>query len=70
VACTTARGDIGGVGVGCDLTWQAEAVLGCQLTSRIFAEADYPALSIDYDNDGLLYDVIMHGAQVTVGIQF
>ena len=66
----TVRGDIGGFGIGSDLTWQAEGALGCQLTPRIFAEAGYRALSIDYDKDGLLYDVILHGAQLTVGIEF
>lgn len=65
-----ARGDIGGFGVGSDLTWQADAALGCQLTQRVFAEVGYRALSIDYDQDGLLFDVIMHGAQVTMGITF
>jgi hypothetical protein len=66
----TARGDIGGFSIGSQLTWQLEGALGCQLTPHIFAEVGYRALSIDYDSNGLLYDVIMQGAQVTMGIAF
>ena len=64
------RGDIGGFGVGSDLMWQAEAALGFQLTRSIFAELGYRALSLDYEKDGLTYDTITHGPQVTVGVQF
>lgn len=66
----TARGDIGGFGVGSDLMWQAEGAFGVQLTRSIHAEAGYRALSFDYEGDGLTFDAIMHGAQVTVGITF
>lgn len=64
------RGDIGGFGVGSDLMWQAEGAFGLQLTSSIFAEAGYRALSFDYEKDGLTFDAIMHGAQVTIGVAF
>lgn len=64
------RGDIGGFGVGSDLMWQAEAALGIQLSKSLFTELGYRALSFDYEKDGLTYDVISHGAQVTVGINF
>jgi hypothetical protein len=66
----TAKGEIGGFGVGSDLTWQAEAALGCQLTPRVFTEVGYRAFGVDYEKDGLTYDVIMHGAQLTLGITF
>ena len=49
----TAKGDVGGFGVGSDFTWQAEAALGCQITGYIFAEAGYRALGTDYEGDGL-----------------
>jgi hypothetical protein len=64
------RGDIGGFGVGSDLMWQAEAALGIQLTRSIYSELGYRALSFDYEKDGLTYDTITHGAQVTLGVQF
>ncbi len=63
-------GDIGGFGVGSDLMWQAEAAIGFQLTRSIFAEVGYRALSFDYEKDGLTYDTITHGAQITLGIEF
>ncbi len=65
-----ARGDIGGFGVGSDLMWQAEGAFGVQLTRSIYAEAGYRALSFDYEGNGFTFDAIMHGAQVTVGMQF
>jgi hypothetical protein len=64
------RGDIGGFGVGSDLMWQAEAAIGFQLTRSIFAEVGYRALSFHYQKDGLTYDTITHGAQITLGIEF
>jgi hypothetical protein len=66
----TAKGDVGGFGVGSDFTWQAEAALGFQLTRNIFAEAGYRALGIDYEGNGLTYNTITHGAQVTLGLNF
>lgn len=65
-----ARGDIGGFGVGSDLMWQGECALGFQLTSSIYTEIGYRALSFDYEDNGLTYDTITHGAQLTLGIQF
>jgi hypothetical protein len=64
------RGDVGGFGVGSKFTWQTEGALGCQLTRSIFAEVGYRALGVDYESDGLIYDVITHGVQVTMGIMF
>lgn len=65
-----AKGDIGGFGVGSDLTWQAEAALGVQMTRSIFTEVGYRALGVDYDKDGLVIDTITHGPQMTLGIIF
>jgi hypothetical protein len=64
------RADVGGFGVGSDLMWQAEAAIGFQVTHSIHAEIGYRALSFDYDHDGLTYDTITHGAQITAGIEF
>ena len=47
-----------------------EAALGFQLTRSIYAEAGYRALGIDYEDKGLTYNTITHGAQVTVGVTF
>lgn len=65
-----AKADVGGFGVGSDFTWQGEAALGWQLTARVSAEVGYRALGIDYEQDGLTYDTLTHGAQITLGISF
>ena len=66
----TAKADIGGFGVGADLTWQAEAAVGMQLSKNMFTEIGYRALGVDYEQDGLLMDTITHGIQLTTGISF
>jgi len=67
---TAVRGEIGGFGVGADLMWEVEAMLGVNLTRSIFTEVGYRALGVDYNNDGLLFDAVMHGPQITTGITF
>ena len=67
---TAVRGEIGGFGVGADLMWEVEAAVGINLTHCVFTEIGYRALGIDYDNDGLLFDAVMHGPQITTGITF
>ena len=64
------KADIGGFGVGSQLTWTAEGAIGCQVTPRIFTEVAYRALAYDYEGNGLTYDMITHGPQATVGITF
>jgi hypothetical protein len=66
---TAVRGEIGG-GVASDLMWEVEGVIGINLTRNIFTEVGYRALAVDYENDGLLFDTLMHGPQITTGITF
>src|SRR6266545_1902535 len=66
---TAVRGEIGG-GVASDLMWEVEGVIGINLTRSIFTEIGYRALAVDYENDGLLFDTVMHGPQITTGITF
>jgi len=66
----TGRGDIGGFGVGSQLAWQVEAALGWQITRNIFAEAGYRVLDMNYQGNGLTYDVLAHGPQLTIGVRF
>ncbi len=66
----TAKADIGGFGVGSDLTWQASGALGCQLTRSIHAELGYRYLYTDYNKDGFLYEVSQSGVEITAGITF
>jgi hypothetical protein len=67
---TAVRGQIGGFGVGADLMWQVEGVVGVNLTRNIFTEVGYRALGVDYENNNLRFDVVYHGPQITTGITF
>ena len=67
---TAVRAEIGGFGIGSDLMWQTEGVIGCQITRNIFTEIGYRAISFDYNQDGFLFDTITHGPQITTGFTF
>jgi hypothetical protein len=52
---------------------QAYAALGCQITRNIHAEAGYRYLYDDFWDEsanGFLYQILLHGAQITAGINF
>ena len=68
-----AEADIGGFGVGSDLTWNAQAVLTYRFTvlgHDAFAAAGYRALSWDYKNGGFAWDVTMSGPMIGAGMRF
>jgi len=65
-----ALGDVGGFGVGSDLTWQAFAGLGYRFDPRWSVTAGYRALGLDFKRGGFELDVIMHGPVVGVGFRF
>ena len=67
---TAVRGEIGGFGVGADLMWEVETVVGINLTRSIFTEIGYRALGGNYENDNFRFDAVMHGPQITTGITF
>jgi hypothetical protein len=67
---TAVRGEIGGFGVGADLMWQVEAMLGINLTRNIFTELGYRALGTDFEDGNFKFDAVMHGPQITTGITF
>ena len=67
---TAVRGEVGGFGVGADLMWQVEGVLGINLTRNIFTEIGYRALAADFKNNDFTFDVVLHGPQITTGITF
>jgi hypothetical protein len=66
----TAESDVGGFGIGSDIAVQAYAALGCQLTRNIFSEIGYRYLYDDFRDTNFLYQLSLHGAQVTVGLKF
>ena len=67
---TAVRGEIGGFGVGADLMWEVEGVLGINLTRSMFTEIGYRALGSDFVDTGFRFDTVMHGPQITTGITF
>ena len=67
---TAVRGEIGGFGVGADLMWEVETVVGINLTRSIFTEIGYRALGGNFEDNGFRFDAVMHGPQITTGITF
>jgi len=57
----TAWGMIGGFGVSSDLAWDAFAGIGYELSDRWSLVGGYRGLGVDYESDGFVFDVIMHG---------
>jgi hypothetical protein len=66
----TAKVDVGGFGAGSDITTQASATVGCQLTRSIYSELGYRYLYVNYDDGGFLYRTSTQGIQLTTGIVF
>jgi hypothetical protein len=66
----TAQTDVGGFGIGSDIAVEAYAALGCQLTRDIFSEVGYRYYYDDFRDGNFLYQLSLHGAQVTVGLTF
>jgi hypothetical protein len=66
----TAQTDVGGFGIGSDIAVEAYAALGCQLTRNIFSEVGYRYYYDDFRDGNFLYQLSLHGAQVTVGLTF
>jgi hypothetical protein len=67
---TAVRGEIGGFGVGADLMWEVETVVGINLTRCIFTEIGYRALGANFEDRDFRFDVVTHGPQITTGITF
>lgn len=63
-------GDVGFFGVSSDLTWQAYGGLGYQVNDWFSAEAGYRYLLEDFDDDGFIYDVALHGPLVGFTFRF
>ena len=66
----TAQTDVGGFGIGSDIAVEAYAALGYQFTRSIFSEVGYRYYYDDFRDGNFLYQLSLHGAQVTVGLTF
>jgi hypothetical protein len=66
----TGRADIGGFGVGSELAWQVNAGVGCHVTRNLYSEVTYRLYDVNYRHDGLIFDALTHGFEVSAGINF
>jgi hypothetical protein len=68
------RGDIGGFGVGSDLSWQAMASYNMELCTsgghRIDGYLGYRALSVDYSEGAYDFDAVQHGPVLGLTMNF
>jgi len=63
-------GMIGGFGVGSDLMWDVMGGAGYDFTDHFSLFAGYRAVSVDYSNDGFVYDVVEQGPVVAAVVKF
>lgn len=56
-----AMGDIGGFGAGSDVTWSILGTVNYTINDNWSVSAGYKHLSVDYDNDGYVFDVDLSG---------
>jgi hypothetical protein len=64
------RGDIGGFGANSELTWQALAGVGAQISRWFAVVVGYRALGYEYDQANFRYDVITHGPIIGLSFEF
>jgi hypothetical protein len=64
------RADIGGFGVGSDMSWQLFAAFGWHLTPRTTVELGYRHLYMDYTRGGFVADFSTSGVFLGMGFTF
>lgn len=62
--------DIGGFGVGSDLTWSALATVNYTFTQNLSASAGYKVLDVDYKHDGHVFDTRLSGPVLGLTYRF
>ena len=68
----TGKADVGGFGVGSDITTQVSGAIGCHVTRRMYTELGYRFLYVDYEDDSnrFVWRTSTQGIQITSGISF
>ena len=68
----TGKVDVGGFGVGSDITTQVYGGIGCHVTRRMYSELGYRFLYTDYEDDSnhFVWKTETQGIQLTSGIEF
>lgn len=64
------RGDIGGFGLGSDLTWQASASVGYQISEHWSSEFGYRHMDVDYTDGHFLFDMVENGLFLSLTYAF
>jgi len=64
------RGDVGGFGVGSDLTWNVTALLGYRLSETTTLAIGYRHLDIDYANGNFEFDAQFSGPYLGLSFRF
>jgi hypothetical protein len=62
--------DIGGFGVGSDLTWSALATVNYTFTDNLSVSAGYKVLDVDYEHDGHVFDTRLSGPVLGLTYRF
>jgi hypothetical protein len=63
-------GMVGGFGVGSDLMWDVMVGAGYSFTEHFDVFAGYRAVSVDYSDDGFVYDMVQQGPVVAGVFRF
>lgn len=63
-------GDVGGFGVGSELTWQAAVTVNYQATDKLFLSAGWRELYVDYAKGGTRFDGSMAGPVIGATFTF
>ena len=64
------RGDLGGFGLGSDLSWQVRLGFLRQLSQVTSLSLGYHWLDIDYDQNNFAYDMLMSGPEIGFRFKF
>ncbi len=64
------KGDIGGLGVNSDYTWNLQASVGYNFTKSFSTEIGYRYFDTNYDKDGFIYDMAEKGVVMNFIFKF
>lgn len=64
------QGDVGGFGVGSDSTWQMLATANYSFNDKLALSAGYKVLSVDYEDDGHVFDTTLSGPVLGMTFRF
>ncbi len=62
--------DVGGFGVGSDLTWQVAVTANYRARDNLYLSFGWRHLAVDYSKDGSVFDGAMTGPQIGLTVQF